>query len=423
MTSLNPCGKKGEKHCKSELIKTAQKSCKKMFKFNIYVQNNVSSLRNYDRNRKVSSILEAAASVDPIVNFGAFRDYVIKLKRDVLKEGIPFGLSGMATESLFYGHLKALIEYAGECFNDSSKLLLPHIEHGIAWLPRVPANVLQPYVHCTVSQGAYRAEAIHAARPWLPHYAVGPYIHYAEPIYDAEQMQSMKREFGRTLLVFPAHTYELSQVRFSRESFVNLVFDKYASEFDTIMVSAYWHDADDSLFELFERKGAKVVSSGMREDPEFIKRLKTVICLSDKAVGNALGTNIGYCACLGVPFEMIDADLTDINDVGNSYGSEEALELARKTQDVTKACFQGMDSAVFMDVYNTYWGGAESIKSREEIRCILDISREVLDVSRGFTKRFPKAVSYVYEQACIGKSSNSSMKRRLLDNAWGNGDE
>ena len=63
-----------------------------MFDFNIYVQNGVSSIRNYARNRKVESIIDAATSIDSIVDFSAFREYVIKLKRDVIKEGAPFGL-------------------------------------------------------------------------------------------------------------------------------------------------------------------------------------------------------------------------------------------------------------------------------------------------------------------------------------------
>lgn len=392
---------------------------KRMFEFNIYAQNRASCVRHYAHNRKVKSIVETVASIDSVADFPAFRDYIVRLKREVLKEGVPFGSSGIASESLFYGHLKSLVEYAGERFDSSSKFLLPHIEHGIAWIPRVPANVLQAYVHCTVSQGAYRTAAIHAARPWLPHYKVGPYIHYAEPIYGLEKMKEIKKDLGKTLLVFPAHTYELSHVDFAKESFVDSVFGKYGSDFDTIMVSAYWHDADDSLFELFEKKGAKIVSSGLREDPDFIRRLKTIISLSDKAVGNALGTNIGYCECLGVPFEMLGTDSTSIDDVGNSYVDTETAELARVTNLVTEACSSSADPSAFSAIYNSYWGGRESIKSKEEIRCILGISREVLDASRGFTSRFPDAVARIFEKACLGQGPDSSMRRRLLVEALG----
>lgn len=390
-----------------------------MFDFNIYVQNGVSSIRNYARNRKVESIMDAATSIDSIADFPAFREYVVKLKRNVIKAGAPFGLGKIASESLFYGHLKSLVNYSGESFDNDSRLLLPNIEHGIAWVQRVPANVLQSYVHCTVSQGAYRTEAIHTARPWLPHYKVGPYIHYAEPIYNHRAMQSLKKELGRTLLVFPAHTYELSHVDFAKESFVDLVFDKYASDFDTIMVSAYWHDADDDLFEQFEKRGARVVSSGMRDDCDFIRRLKTIIGLSDKAIGNALGTNIGYCECLGVPFEMFCAESTNIDDVGNSYANEETAELARATSAVTRACLQIGDRAEFSRIYKSYWGGEESVKTQEEIRCILDISREVLDLSKGFTAKFPKAISYVLDQARSGKGRDCAMKQMLLEDALG----
>lgn len=390
-----------------------------MFDFNIYVQNEAFSIRNFARNKRVESILDEASSIDPIEDFPAFREFVVKLKRDVIKEGAPLGFGRIASESLFYGHLKSLVNYSGESFDNGLRLLLPNIEHGIAWVQRVPANVLQPYVHCTVSQGAYRTDAIHAARPWLPHYKVGPYIHYAEPFYSQQAMQSLKKKFGRTLLVFPAHTYELSHVDIAKELFVDSIFDKFASDFDTIVVSAYWHDADDELFRYFENRGAKVVSSGMRDDCNFIRRLKTIISLSDKAIGNALGTNIGYCEYLGVPFEMFKADSTNIDDVGNAYTNEETAELARATNDVTKACSQPGDRTEFSRIYKSYWGGSESIKTQEEIRCILDISREVLDLSKGFTAKFPWAVSYVLDHARSENSHDCAMKQRLLEDALG----
>ena len=39
-----------------------------------------------------------------------------------------------------------------------------------------------------------------------PVIAIGPYIHYAECMLNSEEMNSLKKELGKTLLFFPTHT-------------------------------------------------------------------------------------------------------------------------------------------------------------------------------------------------------------------------
>lgn len=390
-----------------------------MFENNIYAQNVATSFVHYVSNRRVDKHLARLCSIDSVGDFGDFREFVIALKQDVIADGRPFGRNLVASESLFYGHLKALVEYAGRPYTESKRLLLPNLEHGIAWLQKIPNNVAQPYVHCVVSQGSYRRDLIRSARPWMPHYVVGPYIHYARPYYSPAKMGELRRELGKTLLVFPAHTYELSSVEYAKRRFVEDIMGGLACDFDTVLVSAYWHDADDEVFRLFEEAGARVVSAGMREDPQFISRLRTMIELSDAVAGNALGTHIGYAMCLGRPFHMIGALETGISDVGNAY---EAIEQTRLNEIAAQVChaFGPVGRGEERDsLFNTYWGGRGSIKSPEQIACILDISREVLGRSHGMSGRFGAAVRDVLNEAVRGKSVDSDMRALLLSEALG----
>lgn len=372
------------------------KTLKAILERNIYAQSATMNLVRRPANGKTRLAVESLANVDPIVDFESFKNGIVSLKREFIQPGKMFGLSGVASESLLYGHLRALVEYSGRTYDESQRLVLPNIEHGIGWLQRVPANVKQPYVHCAVSQGSYRSESIRGARSWLPHYVVGPYIHYAPLCYGDAQIAALKKRWGKTLLVFPAHTYELSEMSFGKERFVESVMDAYGSDFDTILVSAYWHDADDSLFKLFQQKGATVVSSGMREDSRFISRLKTLIMLSDAVVGNAIGTHIGYCMCLDKPFAFIESADAKINDIGNAFKTEEERELMIVQNQFEDAFSSFSDKeekkSIQEELYKTYWGGRDAIKTPEEVGRMLDISQEVLDRSKGFVRKFPKVI-------------------------------
>ena len=390
-----------------------------MFDRNVFAQNAATTFVHLADNRRVRGLLGQVLEIDSVGDFSTFREFVSMLKRDILASGRPFGRNLVASESLFYGHLKALIEYAGHSYKESQRLLLPNIEHGIAWLQKIPNNVIQPYVHCAVSQGAYRKELIHSARTWMPHYVVGPYIHYARPYYSSEREAELKREMGKALLVFPAHTYELSTVEYAKARFVDDIMGDLARDFDTVMVSAYWHDADDDVFRLFEGAGAHVVSAGMREDPQFISRLKTIINLSDAVAGNAIGTHIGYAMCLGKPFYMLGARKADIRDAGNSYESAEQGRLDEITIRVGHAFSSEGSTEERNAIFNTYWGGRESIKTPKEVDCILGISEEVLARSHGRTDRFASAIQSIFDESLRGTSGDDVVRVSLLSEALG----
>jgi len=388
-----------------------------MFDSNIFVKSHVLSLRHYVNNSRVLTITKKASEIDSLRDFDSFRSLVVQLKGHELNEGGTFGTNRLASESLFYGHLKALVEYAGLDYSDRYRLVFPNIEHGIGWLQRVPNNVNQPFVHCAIAQGGYRKKAICSLRRGMPLYTVGPYVHYAPQYYTDSVIEEIKAFLGRTLLIFPAHTYELSDVTYGKERFVDTVMQRWATSFDSVLVSAYWHDADDEVFSLFEKAGARVVSSGLREDPLFISRLKTLITLSDAVAGNALGTHIGYCEYLNKPFYMIDGDAAVIADTGNAFKSEEERQLDevfRTASDLYKA---DGDSALRLKFYRRYWGGSDAIKSPEEIRCMIGISEDVLRMSHGVVAEFARVTRSLLEEAGREESDEGIMRYRLLSQA------
>ena len=361
-----------------------------MFDGNIFLKSHMLSLRHHVNNKRVLTITKKASEIDSLRDFDSFRSLVVQLKERELNEGGTFGTNRLASESLFYGHLKALVEYAGLDYSDRYRLVFPNIEHGIGWLQRVPNNVNQPFVHCAIAQGGYRKKAICSLRRGMPLYTVGPYIHYAAQYYSDSAIEEIKTRLGRTLLVFPAHTYELSDVTYGKERFVDTVMQKWACSFDSVLISAYWHDADDEVFSLFE---------------------------SDAVAGNALGTHIGYCEYLKKPFYMIDSDAAVIADTGNAFKSEEERQLDevfRIASDLYKA---GGNGARRLEFYRRYWGGSDAIKTPEEIRCMIGISEDVLRLSRGAVAEFVQVTGALLEEARREVSHEGIMRYRLLSQA------
>ena len=68
----------------------------------------------------------------------------------------------------------------------------------------------------------------------------------------------------------------------------------------------YWKDILLHLDSPFSAKGYKIVTAGHIYDPQFLCRLKSIFLLADVAMGNALGTNIGYSIAMGVPYYFYD---------------------------------------------------------------------------------------------------------------------
>lgn len=390
---------------------------------NIYLNDTVSKIIHHGQNSAVQDITDRFSEVDSVMNFGEFREAISALKRSFISKGKGLGYNMPGSESLFYGHLQTLANYARVPCGDIQRLGLPVVEHGITWLQRVPPGIQLPYTHSYVSQGGYRMEAIRKFRPWMPQYKVGPYIAYASHYYSDDALFEIKQKIGKTVLVFPAHTYEQAEATYEKSRFVDTVVESYSGDYDTILVSAYWHDADDEIFSLFEEAGAKVVSAGVRTDPLFLSRLKSIIYLSDCIVGNTLGTNIGYSVYLNKSFVMTAALNTLADDRGNAFANRELAALDEVTEMFGKAFCelsnQGETQNERESLYRCYWGGDDEIKTPEEVRHIFEIGHDILQESKGFSSRYAESVKRLLATYKRESESASVSKCKLLSEALG----
>lgn len=327
------------------------------------------------------------------------------------------GINCIGRESLLYGHIHAIYGYAGLSMN--KPLALPKIEHGVNF-SESPIEKQEIYSHPNlVFQGEYKKMMIHNVNPLKPVFCIGPYIHYAEDYYTNEHIESIRSRNGKTLLVFPTHSYEESSMDYDLPAFVDSVMDGIGKSYNTVLVSGYWLNLNSPVFTMFESQGAKIISAGARFDPSFLKRLKTMIQLADGVAGNDIGTHIGYSLILGKTFEKLPSKIVKRDSAQLSGPEEQQMDF--NDRQFTRAFGSGPNPGTLQqgDLFRKFWGGAELLKSPEEMRCLIELAEHHLEVSRGHINRYDDAILHIYSELRQARTASQKMQFRLLRDALG----
>ena len=275
---------------------------------------------------------------------------------------------------------------------------IPSIEHGLILYSNVFEDIsLTAPISCA-TMGPFRKEIIQSYRR-RPVFIVGPYIQYAKSFYTKNTIDLTKKQNGKTLLVFPSHSTEKTGVSYDEKNYLSTVH-KISSRFSTVLVCSYWWNLNDPLIKRFESEGYKIVSAGIRDDISFIKRLKTIITLADFAIGDSVGTHVGYCFSLGTPFSLIDANTAHTTSThGLSNRADRINEI--------KSALQTKNQETILRMLKKYWGhGIYRTQEDREIMC--DIESDIKKLSLGFPYR---------ANSCCSKLYNTYLKKGLLAHA------
>lgn len=350
-------------------------------------------------NQKVAEFISFISQVDSIGDYPSFEIAMKEMERLYTNKKFIFSIKRAFGESLLYGHLHAIAEYAK--LSDEDIRYFPIMEHGVDFW-----EMVKKPSYPRVFQGRYLHDKWRDLNKGIPSFYIGPYIYYAQSAYSEEEISELKRKNGKTLLIVPAHTHEMAEQSYDMKKFVDTVMQRCSPYYDTIMVLAYWADLKYDLYSLFQKAGAKVVSAGFRGDPNFISRLKTLLLLADTVIGNDLGTFVGYGFFLGKDVYLIENDVelslhdTEL-DTGNVvYQNNLQLFMNAFGREINK------DKQTLL--CEQFWGSKE-IKSPLEIRDILQVNRCILKKAKGQINAIPKAVN-----ACIHSGELTHSQRDLL---------
>ena len=252
-------------------------------------------------NSRMDEEKKKIAKIDPIRNFSGFKEYVKTLKNSNKK----MVYRSLCSESFYYGHLYSLCQYAGIQF--STRKLYPLIEHGVNFTEyRLPTFEFT-HPKRKLFQGKYKLPFKDAYEKM----AIGPYTRYVNSLSISESV--LEKKMGEQLIVFfPSHSYELSSVQYDINKYISCLQGLQKSG-NRIVVCAYWHDVDNEFYTRIWENGIPVVSAGVRFDPLFISRLKSIIQSADIVFGEDLGTYIGYAFDMGKKVALTSDTLAAVN--------------------------------------------------------------------------------------------------------------
>lgn len=378
---------------------------------NIYVEDKILKMAKRQRNDWVVRQLDHILRIDPLREFEEFRSEVVKLKSSRKFHSGMFELAEVGAESRYYGHIKALAVYAGIPYCDTLRLQLPYVEHGIRFQEDISPTLQLQSAHCVVSQGEYLRKAISKALPGIPQFCIGPYIHYAKASLTEPEIKRIREKLGTTLLVFPSHSTELESTSFDQSNLIKEVELIANKRFNNILFCFYWNDVDSQLVDLAKSIGAIPVSAGMRGDFKFISRLRSVLQFSSAAVGNGLGTHIGYSLHLGIPYKWIGINQTSLREESGEECTTER-KFARVFSD-----FRTLDSEPAQSLFIRYWGGEKKLLTPVEMRSVFEITSEAVKQSHGWSSKFPRIYEELLGSYQRDESHKSNVKFSILSNA------
>ncbi len=207
----------------------------------------------------------------------------------------------------------------------------------------------------------------------VPVFSIGPSIAYANCLYDEFDINIIKRELGKTLVIYPVHDGEESccSSEKSREfiSYVKLVKEKYA--YDTVLVSMYYVDIERGRHFAYEKEGFIIVTAGRKDNYDFNVCMKTILRLADYVITEGVVSAIGYCTYMNIPVTVYPkkniAKIKQGSTVKSNGLSDHILmeieNLYKEySEEVTKAQYE----------YCKYYYGYDSVLSPEEMSLLFE---------------------------------------------------
>ncbi|WP_434794174.1 hypothetical protein TPDSL_09130 [Terrisporobacter petrolearius] len=272
------------------------------------------------------------------------------------------------TQNIFYGMDTIIKQYCG--YNGR---VYPFLEHSPLWDGGFANNELGIISPSIIAYSDYRYDYIRSTKSTKKDVVrIGPYIHYAEGLYNEYFIGYLKKYLGKTLLVFPAHSLLCITSSYDEIEFIKYI-DKFAKKnnFKSVLICMFYQDIMKDRDKYFKKNGFKIVSCGHKYDINFLNKLKSLINISDYTMSNIFSTNVGYCIYLNKPHHVFMQKV--------QYTNSQNVEALKNSKGSLGKVFERVDVNISKEQYklcNLYWGFSH-VRSKEEIKFILDFYEDV----------------------------------------------
>ena len=279
-----------------------------------------------------------------------------------LSQPIPYYPEEKMRDSNYYGYAQAIKKYAGV------DKLNAALEHGLYLGDRISTAEGYRTTRSVIAMSQNRVDSFKNHGLKKPILAIGPYIYYAEPLLKEDEFAALKRELGKVLLVMPVHAAKGTSVDYSHKVLLDFI-ESIRDEYNTVLICIHFRDVLNNpvCVSEYEEKGYRVVCAGNEYDYNFVRRLKSIIMLSDYVLSNSHGTNTGFCLSLGKPQTVVyDKDLVKKH---NAYTEEVKRIRDAQVKEIEEAFSEYSPEITDYQrqVIEKYWG-LSLIKSPEELR-------------------------------------------------------
>lgn len=375
-----------------------KKIIKKCFATNVYTNAFLYKTLSQKRTHEMEYICREASQDDSIADISWLRSF----RKNVAEGKRPFYTTDCNfSNSHIYGIWDSLFGNLG-----LDPVITPSIEHGLIFHNQVFNDIQDTARAACVTFGNFR-KAIIRQYTGIPVFCVGPYIHYAEPSYDKEKLCAEHKKNGRTLLIFPMHSTDISVIKADIQNYILQLKEKQ-DEFDTVLINTFWWNLNDPLTQALEAEGYRIVSAGFRDDIMFLRRLKTLIQMSDSVMGDSIGTHVGYCIDCNVPFSF---EPSGSSMTINAKKENRDLNFVNQQVEKIAAAFAHAQSITSEQrKLCAYYWGTEQVRTQEQIKIIADLSAEITQRSHGWSSRFPTTARNLLSEL-------SGMEKELLKDA------
>jgi len=207
-------------------------------------------------------------------------------------------------------------------------------------------------------------------------FKIGPYIHYSNS-YSKIIEEEIKSRYGKILLVFPYHSiknidYEYNYNDFIKE--IKNIRDLY--NFDNVFVNMFWLDIKKGYHNKYREEGFLITTAGTNNDNQFLRRLKTLIQISNFTISNNIGTHTGYINYLDKPHYIYEQKVNAVSKTKEDYKREFGNRDFESTEKIKNKLYKAFSKISFeitkeqKELCNYYWG-FDKIKTPNEMNFIL----------------------------------------------------
>lgn len=348
---------------------------KRIVNCNYFLKDYIYRIFAWSYNKEMIAFTKEAAKIDSIREFEEFAKLMKKVPNQ--KFNSVYNIKRVFSENTLYGYAVQLIYYAGCDIKDL--IYLPIVEHGIPY-----DEDFDPTVHSKkvsyIFQGRYAESKWNSTRQRRKAYYIGPYIYYCKGYYSEKKIKRMKNINRKTALIFLPHTCEGEDEKIDIYGILNKYEKYFESDVKTVLACVYCYDTNKIDLNNEYRYNIKFVSAGFKTDPLFVRRLKTILELSDVVVFDSFSSSIGYAYYLG---KEIICNISE-KQIQKAYDSGKMEEGEKLTvlRELFSFANKGTDDER-REFINKYWGLSE-IKSKQEIRMILEENKKTIIRRMGF---------------------------------------